>query len=109
MLRSIYGGEHPRRISMKFEKRIRALEACMITDPVILHFADGNITEIRGQGDFLRDLFAKACSRAELSPVQTAQLDLIRKSVRSEEPGGGHMIELLNSILDAPVEPTDMQ
>ena len=81
----------------------------MITDPGILHFADGSTKEIRGQGDFVRDLFAKAWSGAELSPVLTAQLDLIRKSVRCEEPDGGHMIELLNSILDAPVEPTDIQ
>jgi hypothetical protein len=28
-------------------------------------------------------------------------LDLIRRSVHSEEPGGGHMIELLKCLLHA--------
>ena len=69
---------------MKFEKRIRALEAAIITEPGILRFADGSIRKIRGQGDFLRDLFAKAWSGAELSAAQTAQLDLIRKCVRAD-------------------------
>jgi len=87
---------------MTLEKRIRALEARLVSDPVILHFADGSAKEIRGQGDFLLDLFAGACSGAELSPVRTAQLDLIRKSVDVEEPGGGRLTELLRSILNSP-------
>jgi hypothetical protein len=60
---------------MRFEKRIRALEVRLVSDPVILHFLDGSTKEIRGHGDFVRDLLAKAFGGAELSPVQTAQLD----------------------------------
>ena len=29
------------------------------------------------------------------------QLDLVRKSVYAREPGGGHMVELLRSVLPA--------
>jgi hypothetical protein len=37
---------------------------------------------------------------ANLSPTQSAQLDLIRQSVAAQEPGRGHMVELQNSLLD---------
>lgn len=86
---------------MRFEKRIRALEARMITDPLILHFADGSTRAICGQGDFLLRLFKGVFGRADLSPSQAAQLDLIRQSVHAHEPGGGRMIELLRCFLDA--------
>jgi hypothetical protein len=86
---------------MKFEKRLRALEARMMTDPLILHFADGSTREICGQGDFLLRLFKGVFGRADLSPSQAAQLDLIRQSVYAQEPGCGRMTELLRCFLDA--------
>jgi hypothetical protein len=72
--------------TMRLEKRIRALETRIVSDPVILHFADGTTREIHGWGDFLLDLLAGACG-GDLSPRETAQLDLIRKSVDPQEPG----------------------
>jgi hypothetical protein len=86
---------------MKFERRIRALEARMIADPVILVFADGSTGEICGRGDFLLSLMRAACGGVDLSSVQTAQLDLIRKSVYAQEPGGGRMVEMLRAVLPA--------
>ncbi|MGA2144102.1 MAG: hypothetical protein ABSH49_03975 [Bryobacteraceae bacterium] len=83
---------------MKFEKRIRALEARFLGDPVILYFADGSTREICGRGDYLLDLLAGACGGADLSPSQAEQLELIRESVAAQEPGGGHMIELLRIV-----------
>jgi hypothetical protein len=89
---------------MKFEKRIRALEARLIADDrVVLHFHDGSTQEICGRGDYIVHLFCGACGGADLSAEEAAQLDLIRKSVAVNEPGGGRMIELLRSILEAPV------
>jgi hypothetical protein len=92
---------------MNFERRIRALETRMITDPVILHFADGSTRELRGPGDFLLRLFPGVFGKANLSPGQAAQLDLIRQSVRAQEPGGGHMVELLQCLLHAQAEARD--
>ncbi len=92
---------------MKLEKRIRSLEARLITEPVILRFAEGTTKEICGRSGFLLDLFCAACDGAELDPVQAAQLELIRGSVAAEEPGGGHMIELLRCFLAAP--PSDSE
>jgi hypothetical protein len=108
VLCSIYGAgrvaSEQKLTTMRLEKRIRALEARMIADPVILHFADGSTEEIRGPGDFLLSFFAGAFGGVELSPAQTAQLQLIRQSVDAEEPGGGSMVELLRALLNSPSE-----
>jgi hypothetical protein len=93
--------------TMNFERRLRALEARMITDPVILHFADGSTRELRGPGDFLPRLFPGVFGEANLSPGQAAQLDLIRQSVGSKEPGGGRLVELLQCFLHAQAEARD--
>jgi hypothetical protein len=89
---------------MRLEKRLRALEARLRTEPVILYFADGSTKEICGQGDFLLGLFRSACGEVNLYPAQSAQLDLIRECVAAIEPGGGHMVELIQGALNRPVE-----
>jgi len=55
---------------MRLEKRIRALEARLISDPVMLYFADGSTRHICGRGDFLLNLLRGACGARELSPWQ---------------------------------------
>ena len=89
---------------MRVEKRIRALEARIITEPVVLYFADGSTRELRGQGDFLLRLFHGACGRANLSPGQAEQLELVRRSVGAYEPGNAHMTDLLRCFLNGPAE-----
>ena len=89
---------------MKFEKRIRALEARLLADQCILFFADGSTREICGGVNILLDLFAGACGGADLSPGQVEQLELIRQSVSAQEPGGGHMTELVRCVLHAHAE-----
>ena len=66
---------------MSLERRIRTLEARLITDPVVLFFADGSTRGIRGRGDFVLGLFCGALGGADLTPWQGEQLDLIRQSV----------------------------
>jgi hypothetical protein len=94
-------------MTLRLEKRIRALEARMIADPVILHFADGSTRKLRGPGDFLLRLFPGVFGKASLSPGQAAQLDLIRQSVGSKEPGGGRLVELLQCLLLAQADARD--
>jgi hypothetical protein len=89
---------------MRLEKRIRALEARMLADPVILYFADGSTREIRGHGHFLLGLFNDACGGADLSPVQKEQLDLIRRSVSAQEPGGARLTEIIRCFLLGPAD-----
>jgi hypothetical protein len=84
---------------MRIERRLKALEERMLSVLVIL--TSPTVTkEICGACDFLRARFA-TYRGAELGPVQTAQLDLIRKSVRAGEPGGGRTIEPLGVFLDS--------
>ena len=84
---------------MALENRIRALERKILSDPVVLRFADGSTKQIRGHGNYLLDLYVGSC-RAELSPLQLETVDLIRQSVSAEEPGGGRMTELLRICPD---------
>ena len=89
---------------MKFGKRIRALEARLIADDlVILYFPDGSTQQICGRSDYLLHLFCGACDGADLSAGEAAHLDLIRESVAVHEPGGGRITELLRSVLEGPV------
>jgi hypothetical protein len=83
------------------------LEARYIKDPVVLYFADGSTTELRGHGDFLLRLIAAACSGGELKPEQAKLLDLVRRSVGALEPGGARMTEVLRCVLDGPAETKD--
>ena len=85
---------------MRFEKRIRALEA-KIPNPVVLFFADGSMQKLSGGRDALFDLFSGVCG-GDFSPAQTVQLDLVRTCIAAEEPGGGRMVELIWSLMDAP-------
>jgi len=91
---------------VKLEKRLRALERRMLSDPVVLFFADGTTQELHGTKDFLLRLSSDLCRGVNLSAEQTAQLDMIRDSVAAQEPGGGHMIEVVRCALNAQTEQT---
>jgi hypothetical protein len=82
---------------MKHKKRLQALETKMLSNPVILHFADGSTKQIHGSRHFLIDLLARASQR-DLTPHQAAQFELILEAVWAEEPGGGHMCEVLQAV-----------
>jgi hypothetical protein len=86
-------------LSMRFDRRIQALERRLVFEPVTLFFADGSSTQICGRRDYVLNLFAAAC-RGEHSP----QLELIARRVRSQEPGGGQMMDLARALLNGPVE-----
>lgn len=92
-------------MAKQLEARIRKLESRFITEPMVLEFADGSTRELRGPKDFVMDLFAGICPGANLTPQRAEQLELIRQSVCSREPGGAHMVELLRAILCSPSEP----
>jgi hypothetical protein len=86
----------------RFEKRIQVLEAEMLSNPVVLRFADGSTRELSGRRYFLVDLFARGSSA-----IEAQQLDLIRKCVSAEEPGGGRIIEAMQALLGPLDEPVD--
>ena len=91
---------------MRLEKRIQALEAQILSDPVILHFDDGHTESLTGPRYFLLDLLSCAYG-GNVRPEQATQLDLIRKCVRAQEPGGGRLVELMQSVMGSPEESED--
>ncbi|HTU48277.1 MAG TPA: hypothetical protein VMF91_24675 [Bryobacteraceae bacterium] len=84
---------------MNVKRRLEALERTLIRDPATLFFEDGTSIEISGRGDYIADLFAAAI-RGERSP----QIELLARSVGSEEPDGGHMLDLTRALLNGPVD-----
>jgi hypothetical protein len=89
---------------MRFEKRVRALEARFLADPVILYFADGSTKEICGRADYLLRLFYDACYGGDLSPRQVVELDLIRDSVSAGGASCAQMTQLIRCFLLGPAE-----
>ena len=89
---------------MKIENRIRALEAALLTDPVILYFADGSMRELAGGGYHIYELFIDFL-QGTLSPERKEQVEWIRLCTSSLQPGGGHMVDLLRCMLHGPVGP----
>jgi hypothetical protein len=64
-----------------------------------LFFDDGSSVQISGRGDYILNLCA-AAARGERSQ----EIELIVRSVRSEEPGGGHMLDLVRAIINGPAD-----
>jgi hypothetical protein len=86
---------------MRMLERIRRLEREFIKKPVILHFADGRTEELHGRGNFVVSLLRAANRKQPPNSAEAEQLDMIRRSTSSEEPGGARMIEFIRVILQA--------
>lgn len=83
---------------MRLEKRIQALEALLLSDPVMLHFADVGMESLTDPRYFLLDLLSSASS-GNLSPQQGAQLDRIRKCAFEQELGSERVAPLMQSVM----------
>ena len=80
-------------------RRLQALEKGVVNEPIILKMPDGSTVTLRGAGDSMLDLLARAC-RGE----RTREIELIAQSISSTEPGGGHLVDLARAILNSPTE-----
>jgi hypothetical protein len=68
---------------------------------------DGSTHELRGPRNFLLGLYSAAYRGANRTAAQAEQLELIRKAVHADEPGGGHMIQLIQVMQKAVEVPYD--
>ena len=89
---------------MNLRRRLAALEKRLITEPTLLMMPDGSTARIPGRGEYLLKLFVVAARGANISPEQAAELDLIRRSTESIEPGGGRIVELIRCFLLGPAK-----
>jgi hypothetical protein len=85
----------------RVETRIGQFESRLLASPVILRLPDGSTRTIRGWRFFLLGLMNAASRGTTRTPTQAEQLELIRQAEFAEEPGGGHMIELIKVLLAA--------
>ncbi|HKD05898.1 MAG TPA: hypothetical protein VKB79_08345 [Bryobacteraceae bacterium] len=88
---------------MTLARRVRALEARTVghTNPTTLFFADGSKMTWPDGDRRWRRLYRGVCAPEELNPQDAADLDLVRRCVASEEPGGAQMLTLLNALLNS--------
>ena len=89
---------------MNLQQRFNSLKAQLNTEPVIHYFASGSRREWRGRDDYMLGHLQGACAHRELNPDRSAELDLIRQSIHSEEPGATRIIELIRAFLDRPAK-----
>jgi hypothetical protein len=86
---------------MNLHRRIAALEKELaVSEPAILIMPDGRGVTLTGGGKNLVRLLGVVFG--DPTPAQTAQLDMIRRSTASHEPGGGHLVELIRALLLSP-------
>jgi hypothetical protein len=89
---------------MNIYKRLDALEKRFIREPAILTMRDGTTATIWGHGDYLLELLGTVFHNEGISSGQAKQLDLIRRSTETHEPGGAHLTDLIRSL---PLSPAD--
>jgi hypothetical protein len=91
---------------VKLRRRLAALEKRLISEPALLVMPDGSTASIPGRGEYLLKLLVGAASGANISPVQAAELDLIRRSTGAIEPSGGRLVELIRCCVLGPGKET---
>ena len=81
----------------RLQRRLESLEKRLKNDPIVLFMSDGRTETLCGRGDYVADLF-----RRGFSGEQSPEIELIRRSVSSTEPGNGQMIDLLRAVANSP-------
>jgi hypothetical protein len=92
---------------LKIDRRIEALEKRLITEPTLLEMADGTIETIFAPTDHWLKIFVNLRNPEKLTTKQASSLELVKRSIRSEEPGGAGMINVIRVMLAGPVQRPD--
>jgi hypothetical protein len=86
----------------KLNRRLARLEETVdMHQEATFHFADGSTETIAG-GRHPLDLLSCALGHKDVPADHARELELLRKSVRIEEPRGGLILELTQAILQSP-------
>jgi hypothetical protein len=88
---------------LKIHRRIETLEKRLITEPTLLTMEDGSIETILAPRDHRLNIFVNMRHPANLTRKQASSLELVKRSIRSEEPGGAGMINVIRVMLAGPV------
>jgi hypothetical protein len=77
-------------------RRIDRLEKRIITAPILLQMPDGSTERILGDANYMLDIMISTL-KGEAVP----EIELIAKSIRSEEPNGAHMVDVARLLYGA--------
>jgi hypothetical protein len=78
-------------------RRLELLEKQLTREPIVMQMPDGRSETLQGRGDYVLDLLSRAC-RGDRTP----EMELIAQSMRSIEPDGAHMLDLMRAFLNGP-------
>jgi len=96
-------------MSRNQRKRLEQLEARLgsLTEVVTLYFGDNSTVGLKGKRDFVFRLLGRVFEVSDPGSEDARRLELIRRSVASREPGGGHLTDLIRALLNSPLTKPD--
>jgi len=77
-------------------RRIERIEKHLLIEPILLVMPGGSTERLSGDPNYLLGLMMHF-----LDGDQVPEMDLIAGSVRSEEPGGAHMVDMVRVLYGA--------
>jgi len=70
-------------------RRLERLEKRLISAPILLKMPDGSTERILGDANYVLDLMICA-----LNGEKVPEIELIARSISSDEPSGAHMVDM---------------
>jgi hypothetical protein len=77
-------------------RRLERLEKRLVSEPILLQMPDGRTERLRGDANYVLDLMICA-----LNGETVPEIELIAQSVSSDEPSGGHMVDVARLLYGA--------
>ena len=69
-------------------RRIEKLEKRLLQEPILLEMPNGSTETILADPNYFLDLMMRS-----LDGEQVPEMEVIARSIRSAEPGGGHLVD----------------
>jgi len=85
---------------MNLEQRLRTLEDRLITEPMVLYFADGSTRQLPAAGPAILALYCGILEGEERNPDLRPQANWIRNCIGAVQPAGGQMFDLLRVVVN---------
>lgn len=77
-------------------RRLELLEKRIFREPILLHMPDDKAAKLNGHPHYILDLMMR-CLNGESLP----EMELIAQSIRSDEPGDAHMVDMARLLYGA--------
>lgn len=85
-----------------FERRLRALEKQLGSDPICVHLSDGSTRELSRSKSYPIELLRAVLNPSNLSPAQLADLAMLTDAGKIHNPGNAGLLELACALYNSP-------